>query len=324
MSDVAVTATAPVAPVTAVTTAPTPPAFTSQPIDTKTTETAVGKAEPEKVEPKQDNVIAALAKASNEARLTKKQIAERDATIESLKAELDAAKAGSAKALEVQAELDAVLKNPGILLKKGKTFQEILDALVEPDAVADPKLTELEQRLAAREKADAEAKEAADKAELERTEAARNAENDAARKYVASLVASEGFKPAQDGTARWALVSMDDSAVERARVEVLKYITENKVEETKENVDALLVQAFDQMEQAARDEVTKRYERLKPVTNGSPDPRNTEPHSFAAHSQDKSETVQPRPVPGITAAIRGNPLPPPSGPKAPSFTNGLR
>jgi hypothetical protein len=308
--------TAPVAPVTVPSNQ-----FTSVPV--VVAEPVTPTAEPVKVEPKPEspNVIAALAKASNESRLTKKQLAERDATIATLQAELETAKAGGSKASEIQAELDAIIARPGLLLKKGKTFQEILDSIAEPDAVADPKLTELEQRLAAREKADQEAKEAADKAKQEQSERDIAAGNENARKYVATFAATEGVKLGQDGVERWALVSMDASAIERARVEVLEYVTKNNIEQTDENVQGLLAQAFDQMEQVARDDNAKRNEKLKRGSVPASDRRSSE--SFIRPSQDQTE-VQLRHEPGITAAIRGNPLPPPSAPKAPSFTGLLR
>lgn len=301
------------------------PSFTSQPI--VVAEPVSTSAEPARTEPakppESPNVIAALAKASNESRLTKKQLAERDVTIATLQAELETAKTGGTKAAELQAELDAIIARPGLLLKKGKSFQEILDSIAEPDSVADPKLTELEQRLAAREQADKDAKDAADKATQERTEREITEANDNARKNIAAFVAAEGVKPGQDGTARWAMVSMDDTAVERARTEVLKYVTENKVEPTNETIESLLSQAFDQMEQVAREEVTKRYERLKPASTTVPERRSNESFVTDRPSQDQA-AVQLRHEPGITAAIRSNPLPPPSAPKAPSFTGLLR
>lgn len=290
--------------------APSGASFTSEPIAvTEPTPTApVTATETAPVKPAPSELVSALAKASAAERLTKKQVAERDTQIATLRAELDAAKANGDKTAAIERELADIVANPGLLLKKGKSFDEILASIANTELTpTDPKIAELEARVNAQDEANKAAQAKADAERAERENADMAASNEYARKNITALIADEGVKPDATGIERWALVSTDTGAVERARLEVLKYITESEPDANGARARDLVCQALDQMEKVAREETATRAARLTPK----------QPIQPVSHNPDQSWSRPSEPTPAmlpptIDANTRGNPLPPPA------------
>lgn len=316
MPDSTVTATA-----TPTTVAPTN-GFTSEPI--KVAETVVSDPPAQTttapIEPKPD-VISALAKANQEARLTKRAVEERNVKIAELTKELEAARELGGRTSALEKELADIYARPSLLMKKGKTFEEILNDLGRADEEpADPRLVAIEAKLAEQEKA---AKEAAERAEKDKTERQQREEiemNARARANVTELIKEEGVKPDATGNERWALVSMDDTAVDRAILEVRKYIAEKEPQAGSDRARELVCSALDQMETVAREETTQRAAKLKL----QPNRRIDDGLSFSKPPSQDVTRDQLRPTPGIDANVRGNPLPPPGVKTTHGFTGLLR
>jgi len=206
-------------------------------------------------EVKTDAGTAPQADAELIKQLTKASAAERRAQklVEKLQADLQAATGTATEAQQQAALLADIKKNPRKLLDLGLTWDQVLDAMSDkPAEPEDPRLAaqaaelkKLQDKIEAREKAEADAKE---KAERERHEA----EVASARSQIQATIEAEGVKPDADGLPRWAVVSQDPTSAQTAMDAVVAFIAENKLTVTDAEAHELVLQALDQMEATER------------------------------------------------------------------------
>jgi len=316
MSEPVITTTATPAP-----SAPPVNGFTSEPIQVAPTTPEVTPVVTPEVPVVKPDVISALAKANQEARMVKKTVAERDSKIAELTKEIESAREFGIKASNLEKELADIIANPSLLMKKGRTFEEILNSLGKADEPpADPRLAAIEAKLAEQERLAAERTAQAEKDRAAAVEREETEMQTRARANVSELIKEEGVKPDATGNERWALVSMDDTATDRAILEVRKYIAEREPNAGNDRARELVCSALDQMEKVARDETTKRAEKLKL----QPLRRIDDGLSFVRPPSQDMPRDQLRPTPGIDANNRGNPLPPPGVKTTHGFTGLLR
>jgi len=204
-------------------------------------------------QPTDSELVAQMAKLSAESRAAAKEV-------EALRAKL-----AEADALREQvALLDEIKKSPRKLLDMGLTWEQVLESMTgDPEPKADPRLEallaeqkKLQDRLDAREKAEAEAK-----AEEERQHGTRVYES--ALQNVQKLVADKGAAPDADGLPRWAVAGSDPGLVRQALDAVINHVETNKLTITQAEGLALCEQAMDQLEQHERGRVKGLVAALK-------------------------------------------------------------
>jgi len=322
-------------------TTPVKPSFTSEPTKLPETATAVsattpdpkpGETPPATSDQKPDALVSALAKANSEARTTKKQAADLQSKVDQLTKELEAKKEIEGKLTAAEKRFLDIVENPKLLLSHekwskadGGAFKAILDKFAEDEVPEDPRVSELEKKIKERE--EKEAKDAADKAESDKKAEAAEIEriNTEARGRIMAAMKEECAKEGADGTARWALISDDEGAAERARVEALAFCAGNgkpgdkdyrpPFDPTPEQAKELVFQALDQMEKDAREEIAKKSERLQKRHI----PSNSDRGSFSQQHQSTEERQSPQ---TSVAAIRSQPLPTPTPNYRHGFTGG--
>lgn len=314
-----------------------PYGFTTVPIEVKP---VASTAEAPKVEPvvaKPDDtatLASALAKASAGERTAKAAVTAVEAKLADLTTQLEAAKGGSTKAEQLEAEIADMLAHPRKYLAKykpredGKAFEEVLAGFAEDEPEGNPRLDALEAKVNDREKAEAEAKRVADEEKKKKDEteltAAQEAANEKGRAFVSNLVKEENEKATSESVARFALIGDDVSAIERARSEVIAYIEKEGLTPDEAQTKELVLQALDQMEENERKELDTKAAKLK---RNVPDRNILGVKSFSQQSQHMTG-AETRP-PTAIANFRSAPLPSPGATangtpkKAWGWTGGL-
>lgn len=310
------------------------PSFTAEPLKVSEPATSavnpeVATAEKSKEAVSAENLVSALAKASSEVRASKKGSETLQAQIAELTKQLDAKKDVEAKLTKAEKDYIDIVSNPKKLLANDKwskvdggAFKAILEELAKDDEPENPRLSELERKLTERETKDAADALAAEKAKADTATAETEQVNAQARSGIAAIVKAEGAKPGGDGIPRWALVMGDEGAVERSRVEALTFcLGKGKPGEagyrpalspTSEQALDLVMQALDQMEVDARNEVTSRVSKINKPQQSSND-------SFSKPKYSTEEKQAPQ---SVVAGIKGQPLPTPPTQYVHGFTGG--
>ena len=270
------------------------------------------------VPPQQDEsvLVAALAKANAEARSLRKANEAFSTQLVELNTKLSSATEGSTKAMALEAEINDMLTKPNKFFSRFKAkgenkLAEILEGFAAEDAPEDPRIVALEARQKERDEREAKEKEERDKSELTAKEAARLKTDSDINGQIAAIISSDANKEDSEGVARWALVSLDESAPNTARLAVREFAVTKGILDilTREQRDDLLCQALDQMEHDARTEALAKADRLKLAKQAklTPDAR-----SFSLKPESQYDSRSQNKAPAITANDRGN-LPAPSG-----------
>lgn len=223
--------------------------------------------------------------------LTKASAAERKANglVADLTKKLEAANGSMTQAQTDAAILAEVKKNPKKLLELGVSWDQVLDAISgKNDVPDDPRLTALaeenkaiKKRIDDREKAESDAKAAADKAQVEAQQAAALAK-------VMEIVGAEGEAPDADGIGRWEFVSTEPGLIQEAINDVVAYM-DGEVEAkrargyTQEQALGFVREHLDTYEKQQRDKKPKLVARLKAAAasglsgKGDSEPQATQP-----------------------------------------------
>ena len=240
------------------------------PAPTPATAPETAKSDPSSVKQDESAIISALAKANAELRTTRKANEAFSTQLADLNAKLASASEGSTKAAALEAEIADMLSKPNKYFAKYKAkgenkLAELLEGFATEDAPEDPRIAALEAKDRARDEAAAKEKEDREKAAAEEGTKTQNQVNAQINGQIAAFFTSDANKEDGDGIQRWALTSLDDSAPNRARLEVLDYATKEGILNslTREQRDDLLCQALDQMESESRKEALAKAERLK-------------------------------------------------------------
>lgn len=324
MADTVTPASAPTVPSTLVPVNGSTPggaAFTRVPIavsaEVPTTPDAA-KTDATPVPPKQDEsvLVAALAKANAETRSLRKANEAFSTQLSELNTKLSSATEGSAKAIALEAEINDMLTKPNKFFSRFKAkgenkLAEILEGFAAEDAPEDPRIVALEAKQRERDERDLKEKEEREKSELTAREQALLKIDSDINGQIAAIISSDANKDDSEGVARWALVSLDESAPNAARLAVREFAVAQGILDvlTREQRDDLLCQALDQMEHDARTEALAKAERLRLAKQAklTPDSR-----SFSLKPQSQYDSRSQKQAPVIDANVRGN-LPAPSG-----------
>lgn len=223
--------------------------------------------------------------------LTRSSAAERkaNALVADLTKKLEAKNGEMTQAQTDAAILAEVKKNPKKLLELGLKWDDILDSISgKNDVPDDPRLAALaeenkaiKKRIDDREKAESDAKAAADKAQVEAQQAAALAK-------VMEIVGAEGEAPDADGIGRWEFVSTEPGLIQEAINDVVAYM-DGEVEAkrakgyTQEQALGFVREHLDTYEKQQRDKKPKLVARLKAAAasglsgKGDSEPQATQP-----------------------------------------------
>lgn len=281
------------------------------PVETKTPDgEATKKTDPDE----KTRSVAQLAKLSADNR-------NKQAIIDKLQGEINAKKADGEKTAELQSELDAIKKNPRLLLKYGKSFEEILKNLSEDDEDDDPRYKELKERLDRQD--EEKKKQDEEKKTREEREKEENEQKaaDAGNANISRFLKEEGVKPGADGSPRWAACGANSTVANDARVAVLKQLEEWKIkpaDAAEEDIKSMLSEYFDQYEVSERKRLEPVIAALGYVKGNGEKKGNNEDEVFSfSRQQESSPQRQQQSTPAVGAA---NAEPPKS--KAMEFTKG--
>jgi hypothetical protein len=295
-----------------------PPSADAKAPDTaKEGDTKTDDAKPDANAPKTESeLVALLAKANSEARQARKANEAFQTKLAELETKLAGSTEGSTKAAALEAEINDMLTKPSKYFQRFKAkgenkLAELLEGFAAEDAPEDPRIVALEAKN--KERDDREAAEKAERDKNEASDRVRMAEetNKKINGEISAIIASEGVKEDEDGVARWALVSLDPSAPNRARLEVLDWATKEGLigKLNREQRDDLLCQALDQIEAEARKEALAKAERLRLERKGNK--LTNDGQSFTMKPETRYDSSSQRKAPPVNANDRGN-LPPPT------------